>query len=149
MVNSDYSILKASSSEQLKQVIALRKKVFVQEQGIPLELELDGKDNESLFSIATDEDNHVLACGRLTIVDQNDGIISRIAVKKEFRGKGIAREIVIHLEQLAKDKGLSRLTLKPHDHLHDFYSSLGYMKYGEIEYVGKHALFNMEKLIAK
>lgn len=147
-MDQNYEIFEATSEQHLKEVIELRKEVFVAEQGIALALELDGKDDESLFSIATDVDNHVLAAGRLTLVNQREGIVSRIAVHQNFRGKGIARKIVTHLESLARQKGLSRLTLKPHDYLHDFYASLGYKKYGDTEYVGEHALFNMEKIIA-
>lgn len=147
-MDQEYQIIEAKSEALKAEIIKLRKEVFVKEQGIPLELELDGKDDESLFSIATDKDNHVIAAGRLTFVNQREGIVSRIAVHQNYRGKGIARKIVTHLELLAKKKGLTRLTLKPHDYLHDFYASLGYKKYGDTEYVGEHALFNMEKIIA-
>ena len=146
-MENDYKIEKASTSLHYFEIIALRKSVFVEEQGIPPHLEMDGKDDESVFSIATDEDNHVIAAGRLTIVDQNEGVVSRIVVRNDHRGKGIARKIVDHLEAQAKQKEITLLTLKPHDYLHDFYASLGYKKYGEAEYVGKHALFNMEKII--
>lgn len=123
----------------------LRKKVFVKEQEIPLSLELDGNDGRSMHVVAIN-DEKVVGTGRLTIENER-GIISRIAIEKEYRSIGLGKKIILLLEQEAKDKKVKKLVLTPHKYLEEFYKSLGYLEYGNTEIVGKHTLINMMKSI--
>src|SRR2546426_12839481 len=74
----------------------IRFTVFVEEQGVPREIELDEMDERSLHALAF-EDGQPVATGRLL----PDGHIGRMAVLKKWRGRGIGGPV---LQQLA-DKG--------------------------------------------
>ena len=135
----------AQTDNEIEEAINLRKKVFVEEQNIPLHLEIDGKDKESIHTLAT-INNEVIGTGRLTIEDKH-GILSRIAIDKNYRGLGLGGKIVNRLEEEAIKQKLISLTLKPHIYLEKFYRVLGYVKYGETEKVGEHELINMKKML--
>ena len=78
----------------------IRREVFVQEQGVPVQLELDKWDSRCEHALAF-VDGNVIGTGRLL----PDGHIGRIAVLKEFRGQGIARGILQALLDHARGRG--------------------------------------------
>ena len=125
--------------------ILLRQKVFVEEQGIPINKEIDGKDEQSTHVIALNK-NEVVGTGRLTI-ENKVGILSRIAIEREYRGLGLGKKIIVLLEQEAKNKEVKLFTLTPHKHLVPFYASLGYLEYGIPVKVGEHILMKMRKSV--
>lgn len=135
----------ASSKQDIEKIIALRKQVFVEEQGIPLELEIDGKDDSSFHVKVVNKKHEIIGTGRLTLESPSHGIISRIAIRQDYRKLGIGKKIIHYLEKIARQKELNELTLKPHKYLESFYASLGYIKYGDEEQVGSYALVNMKK----
>lgn len=136
----------AQSEEQLKAVHEMRQEIFVNEQGIPQELDKDGLDSKSIHILASDEHGQPVASGRLTIQDDK-GILSRIAVVKDFRGLKLGKTIVKKLEEIAKEKKLKQLSLSPHAYLENFYSDLGYTTEPGQKSVGKYTLLTMSKEI--
>lgn len=136
----------AQSEEQLKTVHEMRQEIFVNEQGIPQELDKDGLDSKSIHILASDEDGQPVASGRLTVQDDK-GILSRIAVVKDFRGLKLGKTIVKKLEEIAKEKKLRQLSLSPHAYLENFYSDLGYTTEPGQKSVGKYTLLTMSKEI--
>jgi predicted GNAT family N-acyltransferase len=125
----------------------MRKQIFVDEQGIPSELDADGKDENSVHVFATDKQGNIVASGRLT-VQNHEGTLSRIAVAKEYRGQSIGKEIVTELEKQARKLHLQKLSLSPHAYLEKFYSGLGYITEPNGEHtVGKYTLLTMKKEI--
>jgi len=135
----------ANKEIDITAALNLRKKVFVEEQGIPINMEIDGKDDRSIHIVALNNEK-VVGTGRLTLENER-GIISRIAVHKEYRSIGLGKKIILFLEQLAKDKQIQQLLLTPHKYLEKFYATLGYLEYGNTVKVGKHTLINMMKSI--
>lgn len=136
----------AQSEEQLKAVHEMRQEIFVNEQGIPQELDKDGLDSKSIHILASDEHGQPVASGRLTIQDDK-GILSRIAVVKDFRGLKLGKTIVKKLEEIAKEKKLKQLSLSPHAYLEKFYADLGYTTEPGQKSVGKYTLLTMSKEI--
>ena len=133
-----------TSMEQLSEVLQLRREVFIEEQGIPEELEMDGKEKQSTH-VGIFEEQQLIACGRLTPVNSEEAVLSRIAVSKPFRSKGLGILIIKQLEKEAGKSGYRKLSLKPHTYLEKFYHSLGYEKVKDVEIVGEHPLILMEK----
>lgn len=134
-----------STAAELVLAQQIRRQVFVEEQGIPAELEYDVAD-----ATAT----HVLvyrlqipiATGRLLIETDGVGILGRIAVVVDERGQGIGEQVVRELERCATTAGLRRLILHPHHYLEPFYTRLGYQTVpGGESTVGEHRLILMEK----
>jgi len=108
----------------MKEVFSIREAVFTNEQGISQSLDLDGKDEQAIHILAFDK-NTAIGVGRL-LIEKTTGILSRIAVVKDYRGKGIAKVIIRELEEIAISGGVNILELYPHSRLRQFYESLGY-----------------------
>lgn len=117
----------ATTLAELEQAFHIREIVFVQEQHCPLEDEFDQYDH--LDAACT----HVIAyvgekavgTGRIRLVD-NAGKLERICILKEWRQKGVGKEIIKALEAIALQKGASSLLLHGQQHAEGFYHRLGY-----------------------
>ena len=135
----------AKTPEALQQARAIREQVFAVEQGIPAALVHDGLDASALHILALD-DGTPIATGRLTLAPNGEGILARIAVLPAYRGRGLGKRVVQHLEALARREGLATVSLKPHHHLEAFYATLGYETVpGSYSTAGPHPLITMTK----
>lgn len=105
----------------------IRETVFVREQGVPLELEMDGEDVACRHAIARTPDGTPVATGRLL----PDGHIGRVAVLQEWRGKGLGREVMLALLVEARALGHAEVALNSQTSAVPFYLSLGFAPYGE------------------
>ncbi|PFG07006.1 GNAT family N-acetyltransferase [Bacillus sp. es.034] len=114
----------AKSEDQIQEVFHIRKKVFVEEQHVPLEEEIDEYENESTHFVLYAEDKAVGA-GRFRILD-GVGKVERICVLKSIRGKGAGRELMLAIEEYAKRQPLSQLKLNAQTYAIPFYEGLGY-----------------------
>ena len=142
-----FTIRPPQKPQELAEGLKLRRQIFVEEQEIPLELDDDGKDAYSTHLIAVDEQNQIAGYGRLS-PEGGLGIVSRIAVRKAYRGHGLGKKIVRALEEAAIEQKLQRLVLSPHIYLEKFYASLGYSTIeGSKGRVGPNELIEMEKMI--
>lgn len=107
----------------LKQI---RFEVFVDEQKVPADEEVDRWDPISIHAIAW-VDGVAAACGRLL----PDGHIGRMAVKKPYRGKKIGAAVLIHLIERACQRGDGEVVLSAQTHAIPFYEKFGFIAYGE------------------
>ncbi len=122
----------------------VRNAVFVEEQGVPAELELDDKDELCSHALILN-DGDPIATGRI----ESDGHIGRIAVLKAFRQEGLGRRVVQQLEQTAMDLGLKRVYLGAQLTAIGFYEKLGYHCYGEIFMDAGIEHRHMEKILIR
>ena len=130
--------------EELAAALAIRRSVFVEEQRIPRDLEEDGLDDAATHVLVFDGERPV-GTGRLVVADDKHGVLARIAVVPDSRGKGLGGRVVERLEGKARELGLRQLTLHPHRHLERFYSALGYETIGGTSVVAGHELITMTK----
>lgn len=135
-----------ASESDMAAAYAIREAVFTAEQKIPASVDLDGKDEKAVNILAWG-DGKAVATGRLYPVNEQLGELARIAVLEKYRGAGIAKEIIMKLEVLAKEKGLKELILWPHERLNGFYSSLGFEFTSESQIVAGYPLIKMRKVI--
>lgn len=133
-------------SESILESQKIRKKVFVQEQGIPLALDLDGRDDDSYHALAF-TNNQVVGIARLSLVENNNAVLARVAVQKEFRGLGVASRVVNASLLKAENLSVKKISIHPHEHLRRFYESFGFKYIEESEVVGSHQLIRMEKVL--
>jgi GNAT superfamily N-acetyltransferase len=87
---------------------AVRHDVFVIEQNVPADLEWDGIDPECRHVIAVDAAGRAIGCGRLL----PDGHVGRMAVRPEWRGRGVGAALLQHLVALARDRLLRAAWLR-------------------------------------
>ncbi|MBR0895266.1 GNAT family N-acetyltransferase [Bradyrhizobium tropiciagri] len=111
----------------------IRTSVFVEEQGVPAELELDDMDALSWHALAFAEDGAPVATGRLL----PDGHIGRMAVLKSARGTGIGARVLDALMAKAAELGYPELILVAQTQAEPFYARVGFERVGvEFEQVG-------------
>jgi len=135
----------ASSAVDLESVKEMRYKVFTIEQGIAHQLDDDGLDDSSIHILGYHQEVAAsVVSGRLTI-NGRTGVISRIAVYKEYRGLKLGQEVVKRLEKLAIEMGVETLSLSPHAYLEKFYADLGYHTVSGEKKVGQYTLLTMKK----
>ena len=108
-------------------ICKIRFEVFVDEQNVPEELEIDGLDDEAKHVLAY-LDNEAIGTGRIL----SDGHIGRIAVLKKHRGLGIGKIMMQSLMQSAEEAKLEKLWLSSQWHARGFYLDLGFQCEGEI-----------------
>lgn len=105
----------------------VRKKVFVEEQGVPLNLELDEYDQDATHFVVYDEESHPIGAGRLRGQVNAHGKIERICILPEHRGKHIGNLIMNTLEEHAKKNSIKKLLLNAQSYAVPFYEKLGYV----------------------
>lgn len=105
----------------------IRFAVFVVEQGVPLEIELDEHDAECVHALAFDGAAAV-GTGRLL----PDGHLGRMAVLREFRGRGVGSAILAKLIEAAAQRGDREVLLSAQVHALDFYRAHGFSAEGEV-----------------
>ena len=108
-------------------ICAIRYEVFVDEQNVPEELEIDGLDGEAKH-VLTFVDGVPMGTGRIL----SDGHIGRVAVLKNYRGLGIGKSIMKELIKCAQDMSLEKVWLSSQWHAHSFYLDLGFVCVGEV-----------------
>ena len=117
------------SKKELNLGFALRIEVFVKEQKVPMELEFDEKDNsENTVHIGFFDNNKLIGVARLIDLDKDVIHIGRVVIDKEYRGKGIGRELIIGCENIAQQilKRKIIIELSAQIQSENFYKSLGY-----------------------
>ena len=106
---------------------ALRFEVFVVGQGVPAELERDGRDPECIHVLALSPANEPIGTGRLL----PDGRIGRMAVLAPWRGRGVGAAMLDALMNEARRRGFTETYLHAQSHAKDFYARHGYVVEGE------------------
>jgi len=104
----------------------IREPVFVREQGVPLELELDEWDEQSDHALAISADGRAVGTGRLL----PDGHIGRMAVLKDWRGKGAGAALLMTLVEQARKRGHASARLNAQISAAGFYRRYGFYEVG-------------------
>ncbi|HSD41021.1 MAG TPA: GNAT family N-acetyltransferase [Burkholderiales bacterium] len=114
-------------SEARTEAQLIREAVFVAEQGVPPEIELDDWDERSEHAVAYDVAGRPVGTGRLL----PDGHIGRMAVLRESRGKGVGGRLLEALIARARVRGMQRVALNAQTHAAPFYARFGFVVAGE------------------
>jgi predicted GNAT family N-acyltransferase len=108
---------------------ALRHAVFVLEQNVPEEHERDAYDAGAIHVVAIAEGDVV---GVLRIVDMGEHAkIGRVAVRKDWRGRGVARTMMQYAMDLSRRNGQPRFYLSAQRDALGLYEKLGFSAFGE------------------
>jgi predicted GNAT family N-acyltransferase len=112
------------------QVAALRTRVFVQEQGVPAEIEQDALDATAVHVLSRDESGRVVATGRLLVGEPTT--IGRMAADPAVRGRGHGRAVLEELHRQAAMRGVTEIALHAQLTARGFYERAGYTAVGEV-----------------
>jgi predicted GNAT family N-acyltransferase len=110
-----------------KTLRAIRTAVFVEEQGVPPDLEWDGLDEHAYHIVAYAADGTPIGTGRLL----QDAQIGRMAVLKEWRRKGVGTALLDMLLVIANKMGYDDVKLHAQTRVLDFYLRKGFAPQGE------------------
>ncbi|MGV3575422.1 MAG: GNAT family N-acetyltransferase [Devosia sp.] len=126
---SDITILRVPVFSTLSNAaFALRKEVFVWEQKVPEEEELDSYDLTATHYVAVAEGNVVAT---LRLITQPEHMkIGRVAVHQAWRGKGVARKLIEKAMADARGKGQERFYLTAQSDKLGLYEKLGFVAFG-------------------
>jgi len=108
--------------------MAIRHEVFVVEQHVPPELEMDDHDPHCMHAVAYDERGRALGTGRLL----PDAHIGRMAVRAGCRGAGIGSMLLAALVEEARRRHYMEVVLSAQLHAQDFYARHGFVPEGSI-----------------
>ena len=123
-------ILLKSWKEAEVDAFLVRQEVFILEQGVPAELELDEFDL-SADHVLVYQDAHCIGTGRLLNLSAKQAQIGRMAVLAKFIGKGVGKQIMRKLVDLAASQGVRKIILHSQVSALPFYEKLGFQAQGK------------------
>lgn len=124
MIRDDFTIETADWANERDRaaLAAVREEVFVREQNVPPEMELDEDDPRSLHVMARGPDGTVIAAGRLTPAGQ----IGRMAVLRDWRNRTVGSALLQLLVEQARTRSMGELRLHAQADATDFYLKHGF-----------------------
>ena len=120
----------AAAPEDRPEIAALRTRVFVQEQGVPPEIEQDAADADAVHVLSRDDTGAVVATGRLLVRGSTAGI-GRMAADASVRGQGHGTAVLEELHRQAVLRGVTAIELHAQVSARGFYERAGYTAVGE------------------
>lgn len=112
------------TEKELEDAFSVRRTVFIEEQNVPEEEEIDQFEEEAVHFVSYQE-GVPIAAGRFRVVD-GYGKVERICVLREARKTGSGKAIMGEIEDYARKNGLHKLKLNAQTHAIPFYAGLGY-----------------------
>ena len=116
--------------EDRPEIAALRTRVFVDEQGVPPEIEQDAADDDAVHVLSRDDGGAVVATGRLLVRGRSAGI-GRMAADPAVRGRGHGAAVLAELHRQAVLRGVTEIELHAQVTARRFYERAGYTAVGE------------------
>ena len=123
---SAFTLEETSWARDADRLAAVRRAVFIDEQGVPEALEWDEHDAVALHILATTLDGSPIGCARLL----PDGHVGRMAVLPSWRGHGVGRSLLAAVLNAARAHGHAELRLSAQTHAADFYIRAGFVIQG-------------------
>ena len=123
-------IVAIENAEQMKQAWDIRRRVFIEEQHVPEEIEMDEDDAHAFHALALLNGKPV-GCGRF-VAHGDEVKIGRMAVLPDLRTHGIGREVLLFLMRIARERGYRHAVLHAQMTAEGFYLKNGYVPVGEV-----------------
>lgn len=129
------SIVPIEKAEQMRHAHDIRRRVFIEEQHVPEEIEMDADDAHAFHALAI-LDGKPVGCGRFVAhgdeIKPGEVKIGRMAVLPNLRTHGIGREVLLFLMRVARERGYQRVILHAQLTAEGFYLKNGYTPVGEV-----------------
>jgi predicted GNAT family N-acyltransferase len=127
-VTDAFRVRRAHWDAEHDRLVALRTRVFVEEQRVPLNEELDGRDPDCIHVAAETGDGAIIGTGRL----MPEGRIGRMAVDPDWRGRGVGRVLLEALIACAREQGFATVELHAQTRAEGFYATAGFRSEGPV-----------------
>lgn len=140
----DFVVVSADWAHGRDRLSHVRRAVFIEEQGVPAQMEWDADDAVSLHFLALDPAGRPIGCARLL----PDGHIGRMAVLPAWRGRGVGRALLDAAIRAARTRGDTIVRLSAQTHAVGFYARAGFVADGdEYEEAGIPHVAMQKKLV--
>ncbi len=123
----------ADDGPRMSAALAVRFPVFVDEQRVPAEEEVDAHDragSAARHALVRGDDGTPIAAGRYFPLDERRVQIGRMAVLGTHRGRGVGRQLLDALTGDARARGFALAILNAQDHAVGFYAKAGFIPFG-------------------
>jgi len=134
----DLEVVRVTTIDDMQQALAVRRRVFIEEQRVPEDLEIDKHDGDpatvtSALHVLVRLNGEPIATGRLLLHGFGESLhIGRVAVLAGQRRLGVGRTVMLALHDLARKRKAKSLTLAAQIHAIGFYERLGYTAHGDV-----------------
>lgn len=122
----DFKVVVADWTQQRDALARVRRAVFIEEQGVPEEMEWDRDDGVSTHWLAVDAHGNPIGCARLL----PDGHVGRMAVLPDWRRRGVGAALLAAVTTVARARGDVWLRLSAQTHAVGFYTLAGFERVG-------------------
>ena len=121
------------TKEELYRVFKLRSEVFVVEQNCVYN-DFDEKDRKAIHILIMDENSgDIVAYSRIFEINWEFASFGRVCVKKEFRKKGLGKELVAGtIDNIKKNYSQKKIFIEAQNYLQKFYESFGFKKTSDV-----------------
>jgi predicted GNAT family N-acyltransferase len=121
-------VREALSEDEVAAALALRSRVFCEEQGVSFEADQDGRDPEATHIVAVE---HGAVVGTCRLLFRGPvARLGRLAVEAERRGDGIAGAILREADRVAVEAGAESISLHAQTYAQALYEHAGYREHG-------------------
>jgi predicted GNAT family N-acyltransferase len=124
-------VIAIESPADMQRAFTIRRRVFIEEQNVPEEIELDADDEHAFHALAI-LDGVAIGCGRMLEHGHNEVKIGRMAVLREFRKTGVGAHILRFLIDRARARGLRKAILHAQLTAEGFYLKEGFNPVGGV-----------------
>ena len=129
----DFAVSLVRTAEEMREALAVRRAVFIEEQEVPEALEIDEHDGDpalinTALHVLRRLNGEAVATGRLLLEDDHGNAhIGRVAVLRDHRGRGYGRAVMAALHRLSRERDCAGITLAAQLHAIGFYERFGYV----------------------
>lgn len=129
-MKTSIKLKKISSQADLVDALIIRIRVFVQEQQVPAEIELDADDAHARHFFA--RVNGIAAGTARVVIHNSSAKIGRMAVLKRYRRRGIGGQLLRRAVSYAKRRGARNIYLHAQVPVIGFYERQGFITIGKV-----------------
>ena len=126
----NYSIKSPENKEEWDNYLMFRWEILRKPLGMSKDSLADSIEDKSFHLMGIDDEEKVIASGRVHFNCENEAQIRYMSVDDSFKRKGVGTEIVKELENYAQSKGAIIMILNARENAISFYLSLGYQEVG-------------------
>ena len=139
------NIVVCKSQKEIIQALKIRSTVFILEQNVDPDIELDEEDLTATHILAYQDDVPVGVCRILYPENEDYSIIGRLAVLKECRHLHYGKDLMNFAEEEIRKSDRKKIMLHGQTHALTFYEELGYHTEGELFYEANIPHYTMVK----
>ncbi len=118
-----------TSDGDMRAAFAVRRQVFVEEQGISEELVFDDRDGKALHMVVKNRDT-VVGTARVLLLADKRAKLERMAILRPFRRKGIGSGVISFLNGELRKRQIEQVVLHAQSEAVAFYRSCGFEESG-------------------